>query len=193
MAQRNSESDLSVVAGRPVGAARGARWLVSVLVALLLAGLPVAGAGADPLDDETRRIAKQLQCPVCQSVSVADSPSELAGQMRGVIRRKLEQGETEPQILAYFVERYGDGALLEPPRRGFSLAAWVVPVAVLAGGALVVVLSLRSWVRTRPTWRGTTGDGRADLPQTAAPSSVRSTGAYAERARAELERFRGGG
>ena len=185
------------VSGGSVGAesgsepAAGPRWLVSILAALLLMGLLVGSAGADPLDDEARRIAKQLQCPVCLSVSVADSPSELAVQMRGVIRRKLQQGETEPEIVAYFVERYGDGVLLEPPRRGFSLAAWALPLAVLAGGAAIVAVALRRWVRPRPPGPAATPDTALDLPEGSAGPWVTSPGTYAERARAELDRFRG--
>ena len=88
---------------------------------------------ADALDDETRRIGKQLQCPVCSGAAVSDSPSELAGQMRTVIRAKLRAGESEEQIVTYFVERYGDGVLIEPPRRGIGLVVWVVPFGALAG------------------------------------------------------------
>jgi cytochrome c-type biogenesis protein CcmH len=146
---------------------------------------------ADALDDETRRIAKHLQCPVCASVSVADSPSDLAGQMRSVIRGKLEQGEGEQQILAYFVERYGDAVLTEPPRRGFAAGVWIGPVVVLALGALAVALLLRAWLHARltpsspalissPSQNGTSKAAHADAPAKS----------YVDRARQELEGFR---
>ena len=160
--------------------------MTAFFVTFILVGV----ARADALDDETRRIAKGLQCPVCQSVSVADSPSELAGQMRGVIRRKLEQGETEPEIVAYFVERYGDGVLLAPPRRGFSLAAWAVPAAVLAGGAGVLTLVVRGWLRPRRPGPGPATNA-ADRPGgTAAAPLPHALQSYTDRARAELEALR---
>ena len=128
------------------------------LVALVACFFASSVVAAATIDDDVRRIAKQLRCPICESVSVADSPSELAGQMRGVIRRKLEQGESDADILAYFVERYGDGVLTEPPRRGLALAVWLGPVlALLAGAAVLAVLLLR-W--SRPGWLRPVGGAR---------------------------------
>ena len=169
----------------------GPFWPAWLLVAVFLLLLLPGTAQADALDDETRRIAKGLQCPVCQSVSVADSPSELAGQMRAVIRRKLEQGETEPEILAYFVERYGDGVLLEPPRRGFSLAAWAMPVLVLGGGAVVLMLALHAWLRPRAPAGARAPGAEARLRADSDVPSLGGTDSHAARVRAELEGFRG--
>jgi cytochrome c-type biogenesis protein CcmH len=119
-----------------------AAWL---LLGLLLLTAPLVAA--DELDDGARRIAKQLRCPICESVSVADSPAELAGQMRAVIRKKLEAGESDQQILDYFVAAYGDSVLLEPPRRGLGWVVWLGPLVALAAGALLLWLILRVWVR----------------------------------------------
>jgi cytochrome c-type biogenesis protein CcmH len=127
---------------------RVTRALLAVLLALgLQAALSPFPAAADTLDEEVRRIAKQLRCPICESVSVADSPAELAGQMRGVIRKKLEAGESEQQIVDYFVAAYGDAVLLEPPRRGLGWAVWLGPLIVLAAGAAILWLVLRAWAR----------------------------------------------
>jgi cytochrome c-type biogenesis protein CcmH/NrfF len=173
------------------------RLLASCFVlALLVTALPRV-AHADPLDDETRRIAKQLQCPVCSGQPVSDSPAELAGQMRSVIRARLEAGETEEQIIAYFVERYGDGVLIEPPRRGIGLAVWLAPLGVLAVGAVLLWRLLRSWLRPRRTPSLVSGTAPAASISPAAP--YRNGTAHAEtpapvssvdRARAELDRFR---
>jgi len=96
-------------------------------------------SGRDP-SDETRRIAQELQCPICEGLSVADSPSQLAVGMRGVIREKVEAGETRDQILAYFVDRYGENILMEPPRNGFTTIAWVAPYI-----ALLATLAFLGW------------------------------------------------
>ena len=118
---------------------------MAALVLVLLPGL----ASADALDDGVRRIALQLQCPVCEGENVNDSPSGLAGDMRAVIRTKLIAGESDQQILDEFVASYGDGILTEPPKRGISLGVWLGPVvALVLGGALVVALLL-AWHRPR--------------------------------------------
>jgi cytochrome c-type biogenesis protein CcmH len=104
-------------------------------------------AHADALDDGVRRVALQLQCPVCEGESVADSPSGLASDMRGVIRAKLQAGESDQRILDEFVGSYGDSILTEPPKRGISLGVWIGPVVGVLLGALVVVVLLRTWRR----------------------------------------------
>ncbi len=116
-----------------------------------LASPPAAlGTAATPVtEDAVREIAAQLRCVVCQSLSVADSPSETAHQMREIIRERLAAGETPEQIKAYFVEKYGLWILLAPPRQGFSLLVWVVPFAGLLGGLVLVALVVRRWTRAR--------------------------------------------
>lgn len=100
---------------------------------------------AQDIESEVRAVAKRLQCPVCESVSVADSPSELAVQMRGVIREQLQRGDSSDQVVRYFVERYGESVLVEPPRHGVALLVWLGPViGLVVGGALLMF-----WWRSR--------------------------------------------
>ena len=111
-------------------------------IVLLLVSAPYAGAD-DPLAKQAIDIGKHLRCPVCENLSVADSPSQLAEQMRGIIREKLEAGEPKEQIIQYFVDRYGESVLLEPPKQGFTLLIWWGPALILALALVVVVLSIR--------------------------------------------------
>ena len=121
-----------------------------VLVALGLAATIVSAQVS--VDERTvTDIAAQLRCVVCQSLSVADSPSETAHQMRGVIRDRLAAGETPDQVKAYFVEKYGEWILLAPPRRGFNLLVWTVPYAGLLAGVLLVIVVVRRWSRRAAT------------------------------------------
>jgi len=124
------------------------RGLAGVLATLLL----LAGAaGAVPVDETTvHDVAAQLRCVVCQSLSVADSPSETASQMRGIIRERLAAGESPAEVRAYFVEKYGEWILLAPPKSGFNLLVWVVPFAGLGLGLVLVAVVLRRWSRKIP-------------------------------------------
>jgi cytochrome c-type biogenesis protein CcmH len=123
-------------------------FLLPLLLLLLLAAplAPPRSASADG-DAEAREIAGALKCPVCQNISVADSPSDLAQQMRDLIQRKVAAGETREQILEYFVERYGEDVLLDPPGKGFNRLLWWGPAVVLGFGLVVVGATLRRWLR----------------------------------------------
>jgi cytochrome c-type biogenesis protein CcmH len=122
--------------------------LSAAFALLLLAVTSARAASPAPVNEETvHEIASQLRCVVCQSLSVADSPSETANQMRGIIRERLAAGETPAQVRDYFVEKYGPWILLSPPRRGFDLLVWVAPFLVLGVGLVVVAVVLRRWRR----------------------------------------------
>lgn len=85
---------------------------------------------------QVHQIASKLRCPVCANLSVADSPSEFATQMRELIKEKVAQGESQEQILGYFASRYGEWILLEPKKGGLNLLLWLLPFAgVVAAGA----------------------------------------------------------
>ncbi|MCC6173685.1 MAG: cytochrome c-type biogenesis protein CcmH [Chloroflexi bacterium] len=157
-------------------------------VLLTIAGLALLmttlTALADTIDEQARAIGKELQCPVCNGQTVADSPSDLAGQMRVVIHQKLEAGESHAAIVSYFVERYGDSVLIEPPRRGFALAVWLGPILGLLAGAAGLALLVKQWLRPRWSSQIVTEPHRNGVV-----SSPLGDDASA-RVRAELERYR---
>jgi cytochrome c-type biogenesis protein CcmH len=150
--------------------------LATWLIALAVAVGPDGEASAAPVQDEdVQAIASQLRCVVCQNLSVADSPSEMAQQMRGLIRERLASGDRPEQVMDYFVQRYGEWVLLAPPARGLNLLLWLAPFgAVVAGLALVLTLA-RRW-RRRPA-----------SPESATAPAV--CPAERERLAAELERL----
>ena len=118
-----------------------------LLLGVVLAVLPPSLAAAAPEDDAVRRVALQLQCPVCEGESVADSTAGLARDMRTVIRAKQAAGESDQQILAEFAAAYGDGILAEPPKRGVGLGVWVGPLVALASGSILLATLARRWRR----------------------------------------------
>ncbi len=97
------------------------------------------------LDQRVHNVALQLKCLVCQGESVADSPATLAQQMRSVIRQQLQSGKSEQQVIQYFESRYGDRILWSPPWQGFTILAWLVPIAMLFAGSLLLFFVLRGW------------------------------------------------
>jgi cytochrome c-type biogenesis protein CcmH len=119
---------------------------------------PVAGAGPSGSlpsrvaisEEAVTAVASRLRCVVCQNLSVADSPSEMAKQMRDVIREQLAAGRTPAEVSQYFVERYGEWVLLVPPPRGFNLVLWALPALGLCGGLAGALLAARRWSRRPP-------------------------------------------
>jgi cytochrome c-type biogenesis protein CcmH len=124
------------------------RRMVAVLLTLhLLGGGSVLAQqmGDSALEAVTRSLAAQLRCPVCQGLSIQDSPSELAQEMKNVIREQLRSGKSPEQVRQYFIDKYGEWILLEPTPRGANLLVYLAPLAALAGGGVVVWRYLRRW------------------------------------------------
>lgn len=97
------------------------------------------------LEARTSAVASQLRCPVCQGLSIQDSPSELAQSMRSLVRDQLAQGKTPDQVKAYFVSKYGEWILLTPAPHGFNLLAYAIPLLIVLGGGAMIVLAVRRW------------------------------------------------
>jgi cytochrome c-type biogenesis protein CcmH len=87
----------------------------------------------------------QLRCPVCQGSSIQESPSAEATAMKEIVRERLSKGESEDEIKAYFVSRYGDWILLAPPAHGINLLVYILPVVLLAAGGFFVYRTAKSW------------------------------------------------
>lgn len=98
-------------------------------------GAPLAG---ETLERETKRIGSLVRCPVCQGLSIADSPASMAVNMKGEVRNMLSAGYDEKQILSYFEKSYGEFVLLEPPRRGVNWLVWFAPLLGLLAGAWII-------------------------------------------------------
>ena len=99
------------------------------------------------LEARTREVASGLRCPVCQGLSIQDSPSELAVQMKDVVREELRAGKSREEIEAYFVSKYGEWVLLEPKASGANLIVYLLPVALVFGGGVFIWFMVRKWSR----------------------------------------------
>jgi cytochrome c-type biogenesis protein CcmH len=94
-------------------------------------------------------ITAELRCPVCQGLSVSDSPSETAREMRDLVAQRVAEGRTDDEIRAEFRRSYGDWVFLTPPLFGLTGFVWLAPFAALVVGALFALRLVR-----RPTGSG---------------------------------------
>lgn len=123
--------------------------MIALALALILAqdGYAPLRQGQDPLDaareERVQRVGKQLRCAVCQGVSIADSPASMARAQLDKVRELVAQDKTDEEIFEYFVERYGEWALMEPKKSGVTLGLWVAPVLMLVIGVLLILSSTR--------------------------------------------------
>ena len=92
---------------------------------------------SDPvLESRAREVSAGLRCLVCQNQSIDDSAAPLARDLRGIVREHLKAGDTDAEVRAYLVQRYGDFVLLKPPFELSTALLWGTPVlVVLLGGA----------------------------------------------------------
>ena len=111
------------------------------------AGPPLAG---EELEARTQALASVMRCPVCQGLSIADSPVDSAVSMRRQVRDLLAAGFSEEQILDYFERSYGEFIRLVPKPEGFNWAVWIAPGVALAIGVGLVAWRLRRGGRGEP-------------------------------------------
>ena len=119
------------------------------LLAFSLAGAQGNGPGVIT-DDQVNAIAKQLYCPVCENIPLDVCGTQACAQWRDLIREKLGQGWTEPQIKQYFVDQYGVRVLGTPPVQGLNWLVYVIPPVAIIAGALILFSALRAWKRNVP-------------------------------------------
>jgi cytochrome c-type biogenesis protein CcmH len=111
--------------------------------ALLPAAATPAAAAPVPADLEA-----ELVCPTCKT-TLDQSDAPVARRMKQIIRERIAAGATEEEIKAELVAQFGRGVLAEPPKEGFDLLAWVLPLAGVAVGAVAVGALAWSWSRGR--------------------------------------------
>lgn len=103
-------------------------------------GQPIAG---QQLVQRTNEVSALLRCPVCQGMAVADSPAEMAVNMKAQVHELLARGYTEEQILKYFELSYGQFVLLRPKFEGVNRLVWLLPLGALLAGIAIVFFSLK--------------------------------------------------
>ena len=123
------------------------RWLllvISLLVAPAVLALNVEDALSDPaLEARAQNMFHAIRCVICQGETIADSPSQVAGDFRRVIRQQIVQQKTDKQITDYLLSRSGDGILMNPPLKCATWLLWFGPLLLLGVASLTVARYFR--------------------------------------------------
>lgn len=120
-------------------------------LAVLLLSTGAARAVSDPaemlkdplLEARAEAIGRELRCLVCQNASIEESNADLARDLRGIVRERIQAGDTDQQVIAWVVARYGNFVRLRPPLTAGTALLWASPVLGLLAGAGAVWLSRR--------------------------------------------------
>jgi len=135
---------------------RSVRSLAAAMALWLLAALAAPALGVEPdeiladpaLEARARTISQGLRCLVCQNQSIDDSGADLARDLRHLVRERLLAGDSDDQVRAFLVERYGDFLLLDPPMKPKTWGLWFGPAAILLLAAVGMLAYFRRRRRT---------------------------------------------
>lgn len=110
-------------------------WIALGVVVVVALAIVVWPRGERTPAARAQELETQLKCPECEGLSVADSNAPTSLAIRADIKRRIRAGESDEDIRAEYVARYGEQILLQPEGSGISLLVWVLPVVVLVLGA----------------------------------------------------------
>lgn len=132
---------------------------IAVLLAIMAAAPALADSSMPPAywanrqlpdahkEAEAQALMDEIRCLVCQGQSIADSDADLAGDMRDMVRRRIDAGEKPSAIRAWLIQRYGSWITFMPPSEPLTWPLWLAPLALLIGGALLASTRLRKRAR----------------------------------------------
>lgn len=127
----------------------GFRLLLACVFSVLLAvNAGAIGVDERPLDDpasetRARELMRDFRCLVCQNQSIEDSDAPLAGDLRAIVRERVEAGDTDSEVRDYLVDRYGDWVLLKPPFALKTAILWLAPFFLLLAGLVYLTVKSR--------------------------------------------------
>jgi len=123
----------------------------SLILTCLLFLVPLMAKAVEPdeimtdpkLEARARALSAELRCMVCQNESIDESHADLARDLRLLVRERLQAGDSDDQIRAFLVGRYGDFILLKPPFKLETWLLWGAPFLVLLAGAYIILVARR--------------------------------------------------
>jgi len=122
-----------------------------VLFSLLLTSYSLVPAYAQEPDYDTiNEVAQELNCPTCAGLNLADCRTQTCSQWKDQIGDLLTEGYSKQEVLDYFVTQYGSQVLQEPPKSGFTLSLWLIPVIAVIVGAIWLFYIIKKWQKPEP-------------------------------------------
>ena len=103
-----------------------------------------SNSGTNFIVNKTREISQNIKCLVCQNQSIDESNSEIAKDLKILIKDKLKDGISEEEIYSFLRDRYGDSILLKPPLKTNTILLWFLPFIILIFGSIFVIRFLKS-------------------------------------------------
>jgi cytochrome c-type biogenesis protein CcmH len=123
------------------------RWIAGLIALVVLATQAVAiDITVLPTEAQQQRyddLTHEFRCMQCQNNSIADSPVDLAAELRRDVKEQIIAGRTDDEIRATMVKRYGNVILFRPPLSGSTAWVWIAPMVVLFGAVVVAVIVVR--------------------------------------------------
>ena len=114
---------------------------IAVLLAVLAMAVPA-------LSLTVNEVAREVRCPTCNTpLDVSNSPA--ADRMKIFIADRIAKGDDKQEIIDALVVEFGRGGLATPPKPGFDLLAWIVPIVLVVGGLAAIPFVTRAWARRR--------------------------------------------
>jgi cytochrome c-type biogenesis protein CcmH len=145
-------------------------------------------AGSAPLEPaleaRVQKLGKELRCPTCQGLSIADSPASMARAQIDKVRELVSAGKSDEEIRAYFVARYGEWILLSPKAAGINWLVWLGPALLLIFGFVVIARQIRRSPLNKPAGSDNSIERESIPPPTTSPADDD----YLRAVRSELER-----
>ena len=121
----------------------------ALAVGALIVLLAAACGGDEDATPTLSELEKRYICPTCHTtLELSNAP--IADRMRAIIRERIAAGDSVGEIDEVLIDNFGEEVLASPPKEGFNLLAWVLPLAAVAIAVAAVAVALRRWSRSRP-------------------------------------------
>ncbi len=119
------------------------RRVAAALAAMVIAAVALA---APAMSLTVVEVAREVRCPTCNTpLDVSNSPA--AERMKVFISQRIAAGDDKQEIIDALVGEFGRGVLATPPKEGFDLIAWVVPIVLVLAGLVAIPFVTRAWAR----------------------------------------------
>jgi len=125
--------------------------LIVILIAIGLVVFAGQALAQEPDYNRINDIAKDLNCPTCAGLNLADCRTQTCAQWRGQIGDLVQEGYSDQEVLDFFVARYGEQVLQAPPKHGLTLVLWVLPFIAILAAAGWLALAMRNWANSNKT------------------------------------------